>query len=156
MLGRRAEPVLETVRIRTALFGYELAVIGRGHLGPGPGLDIVEASRPPNKYRRLVFDGGALVGAAIFGTGEWVHELSRFVADQAPRDAVEPALRLPSGAPADQLLRQTFAQHCPLCAAELAVRAGTSIGAVIRCGVCNTDLVVRWDGRRGRLEIATP
>jgi len=156
MLDRRAAPVLEAVRLRTIVFGHDLAVIGRGHLPAGGNVTVVEHHDTPDVHRRLVFDGGVLVGAIVFGTGETVHELSRMVAEKAARDAVEAALAPATAEPAPDRLPTTFARHCPICAAELVVHHGTRSGAVLRCHVCNTDLVVRWDGERGWLEIGRP
>jgi NAD(P)H-nitrite reductase large subunit len=152
MLDRKAEPAMEAVRVRTAIFGRDLAVIGRGHLAAQGGVTAEEHHDEPSVFRRLVFDEDLLVGAVVFGTGESVHELSRLVAAHAPRHLVQSTLGLAAPGPAPELLPETFARHCPICAAELVVRGGTAAGAVIRCQVCSTDLVVRWDGRRGWLD----
>jgi len=156
MLGTRAEPVFDAVRLRTIIFGQDLAVIGRGHLAAGDQTHVLELHEEPGIYRRLVFEGSALVGAIIFGTGETVHELNRLVAEKASRDEVEATLALAVGDAETALLPTTFARHCPICAAELVVHHGTRAGAVLRCAACNTDLVVRWDGERGWLEIRRP
>jgi NAD(P)H-nitrite reductase large subunit len=107
-------------------------------------------------YRRLVFEDGRLIGAIVFGTGESVHELNRLVAERAPRGVVEARLGLSAEAPPKGALADTFASHCPICAAELVVYRGTQTGAVLQCSVCSTDLVVHWDGHRGWLEIGHP
>jgi len=156
MLGTRAEPVFEAVRLRTVIFGQDLAVIGRGHLAPGGNTDAVELHGERDIYRRLVFEGGVLVGAIVFGTGESVHELNRLVAEKASRQEVEATLAVTTTDARTDLLPTTFARHCPICAAELVVHHGTRAGAVLACGACNTDLVVRWDGERGWLEIRRP
>jgi len=153
MLGRPAEAAPEAVRVRTTVFGHDLAVIGRGNLPKSDDVQIVERRGEPNTYRRLVFEKGVLVGAIVFGTGENVHELNRLVAERAARDVVESTLSGQAKPDAENLLPQTFAQHCPICAAELVVHYGTPIGSLVCCAACNTDLVVRWDGRRGWLEI---
>ncbi len=153
MLGHRAEPVFEAVRLRTVLFGHDLAVVGQGHLAPGGHVEAVELHDEPGIYRRLVFEGDALVGAIVFGTGETVHELNRLVAEKASRDEVEATLAVAATDAGADLLPTTFARHCPICAAELVVHHGTRAGAVLRCGACNTDLVVRWDGEHGWFEI---
>ena len=156
MLGHQAAPTLEAVRIRTILFGHDLAVIGRGHLPESDTVKALEFREDPALYRRLVFENGALVGAIVFGTGETVHELNRMVAQKAPRDTVEGRLGLAPAAPAVDRLPSTFARHCPICAAELVVHHGTRAGAVLRCHACNTDLVVRWDGEHGWLDVDQP
>ncbi len=153
MLDRKAEPAAEAVRVRTVLFGQDLAVIGRGHLSAQGSVTAEEHHDGPSVFRRLVFDDDLLVGAVVFGTGESVHELSRLVAERAPRRLVESTLGLAAPGAAPELLPETFARHCPICAAELVVRGGTAAGTVIRCQVCSTDLVVRWDGRRGWLDL---
>jgi len=78
------------------------------------------------------------------------------VAEKAPRSEAESALAMATTASKTEVLPTTFARHCPICAAELVVHHGTRAGAVLRCGVCNTDLVVRWDGERGWLETRRP
>jgi len=156
MLGTRAEPVFEAVRLRTIVFGQDLAVIGRGHLAAGGDVGVIELHDEPGVYRRLVFEADVLAGAIVFGTGETVHELNRLVAEKASRGEVEATLALGSPDAKTDLLPTTFARHCPICAAELVVHHGTRTGAVLRCGACNTDLVVRWDGERGWLEIKRP
>ncbi len=156
MLGARSEHVFEAVRLRTIVFGQDLAVIGRGHLAPAGDSQALELHDEPNVYRRLVFEKDVLVGAIVFGTGETVHELNRLVAEKTPRSEVESTLALTTADSKTDLLPTTFARHCPICAAELVVHHGTRPGAVLRCGVCNTDLVVRWDGERGWLEIRRP
>jgi nitrite reductase (NADH) large subunit len=155
MLGRPAEAAAEAIRVRTAVFGHDLAVIGRGNLQEKQAADIevVERRGQPGVYRRLVFDKGLLVGAIVFGTGESVHELNQLVAEKAPRAAVNDAIAVDVPAPAEGFLPQTFAQHCPICASELSIHQGARVGSAICCAACNTDLVVRWDGRRGWLEI---
>jgi NAD(P)H-nitrite reductase large subunit len=82
MLGRKTEPALEAMRIRTTLFGVDLAVIGRGHLAEGDTVQVVELRQEGGGWRRMVFDGGLLVGAIVFGTGDSVHELNRLVAEK--------------------------------------------------------------------------
>jgi NAD(P)H-nitrite reductase large subunit len=156
MLDRKAEPAMEAVRVRTILFGQDLAVIGRGHLSAQGAVTALEYRDGPSVFRRLVFDDDLLVGAVVFGTGESVHELNRLAAERAPRHLVESTLGLAAPGAAPELLPETFARHCPICAAELVVRGGTAAGAVIRCQVCSTDLVVRWDGRRGWLDLRRP
>lgn len=156
MLGHRAAPALEAVRIRTMIFGHDLAVIGRGHLDEGGDIAATEQREPPSVFRRLVYEKGLLVGAIVFGTGETVHELNRLVAERAPRDAVEVRLGLAQAPEGADRLPRTFAGHCPICAAELVVHHGTQAGAVLTCHVCNTDLVVCWDGQRGWLDVGRP
>jgi len=156
MLDRKAEPAMEAVRVRTILFGRDLAVIGRGHLSAQGAVTALEYRDGPSVFRRLVFDDDLLVGAIVFGTGESVHELNRLAAERAPRHLVESTLGLAAPGAPPELLPETFARHCPICAAELVVRGGTAAGAVIRCQVCSTDLVVRWDGRRGWLDLRRP
>jgi len=156
MLDRKAEPAMEAVRLRTSLFGRELAVIGRGHLAAGGGIAALDLPRGPDVFRRLVFENDRLVGAVVFGTGESVHELNRLVATRSPRQRAMEALGLaeePSGRGATPT---TFARHCPICAAELIVHQGTPPDSVVRCPTCSTDLVVRWDGERMWLDIRRP
>lgn len=156
MLDTRAEPAPEAVRVRTMVFGHDLAVIGRGHLPEGGTVTVLSRHEEPDVHRRLVFEDDLLVGAIVLGTGETVHELNRLVAEKASRDVVETSLALGIADSAPDLLPSTFARHCPICAAELVVHHGTRAGSVLRCHVCNTDLVVRWDGERGWLEIRRP
>jgi len=157
MLGRPTEPPREAVRLRTSLFGYDVAVLGQGHLPAGGEVEAEGRHEPPDVYRRLVYRGGRLVGAIVLGTGETVAELNALVAEGAGRGEVETALALPAPADADaDRVTSTFARHCPICAAELVVHRGTAAGARLRCQACNTDLVVRWDGRRGWVEILEP
>ncbi|MBE3100253.1 MAG: NAD(P)/FAD-dependent oxidoreductase [Planctomycetes bacterium] len=156
MLGRTAEPALEAVRLRTALFGRDLAVIGRGHLPEGGGITAIELRDGPEIFRRLVFHRDMLIGAVVFGTGESVHELNRLVAEQALRQRVAAVLELAEPQPGPGHMPTTLARHCPICAAELIVRHGTAADTVIRCQVCSTDLVVRWDGQRLWLDISRP
>jgi len=153
MLGRKAEAALEAVRIRTAVFGVDLAVIGRGHLPAGGDVAALDMQDEPQVFRRLVFEKDLLVGAVVFGTGEFVHELNRLVAQRAPREVVETTLRISPEPPVENVLQKTFAQHCPICAAELVMHRGTPIGSRLRCSACNTDLEITWDGRRVRLEV---
>jgi NADPH-dependent 2,4-dienoyl-CoA reductase/sulfur reductase-like enzyme len=77
--GVEAVPTLAAgaIRMRTEVFGHELAVLGAGHLPDGPDTESVllpAAGRPcsrgnlsiqggPETYQRLVFRGGRLVGA---------------------------------------------------------------------------------------------
>jgi nitrite reductase (NADH) large subunit len=157
MLGQKADPTLEAVRLRAVLFGHDLAVIGRGHLPTEGAITAVELREEPSIYRRLVFEDNALVGAIVFGTGESVHELNRMVAQHTPRENVEATLRLGPAVPGGpEVLPKTFARHCPICAAELVIHCGTRAGTVVRCEVCNTDLMVRWDGHRGWLDVGRP
>jgi nitrite reductase (NADH) large subunit len=156
MLGQKGEPVLEAMRIRTEIFGVDLAVIGRGHLGEGGHIQVLELEEEGDIFRRLVFDEGLLVGAVVFGTGETVHELNRLVAERTPREEVEAALGLTASGPDSGAVSETFARHCPICAAELVVHKGTRVGAIVPCQACNTDLLVRWDGRRGWLDLWRP
>ena len=156
MLGQKAAPTQEAVRLRTTVFGVDLAVIGSGHLPAGGEITATEARDGPGVFRRLVFRNDLVVGAVVFGTGDWVHELNRLVAQRAPREQVERDLGILPEPPEDNVLRKTFAQHCPICAAELVVHRGTAVGATVRCTACNTSLVVTWDGRRVGLEIPEP
>jgi NAD(P)H-nitrite reductase large subunit len=156
MLGQKGEPVLEAMRIRTEIFGVDLAVIGRGHLGEGGHIQVLELEEEGDIFRRLVFDEGLLVGAVVFGTGETVHELNRMVAERTPREEVEAALGLTASGSDSGAVSETFARHCPICAAELVVHKGTRVGAIVPCQACNTDLLVRWDGRRGWLDLWRP
>ena len=156
LLGRTAEPALEAMRLRTTLFGRDLAVIGRGHLPQGGGMTAIELRDGPEIFRRLVFHRDRLIGAVVFGTGESVHELNRLVAEQAMRQRVVAVLELAEPQPGPAHMPATLARHCPICAAELIVRHGTAADTVIRCEVCSTDLVVRWDGQRMWLDISRP
>lgn len=156
MLDRRAEPALEAMRLRTALFGRDLAVIGRGHLPAGGSVAAVEMPDGPEVFRRLVFQDDALVGAVVFGTGESVHELNRLVAERAGRRRVALALGLQEAQPAPGPMPTTQARHCPICAAEIVIHYGTAAGAAIRCPACSTDLVVRWDGQNMWLDVSRP
>jgi NAD(P)H-nitrite reductase large subunit len=143
------------LRLRAEIFGCELAVLGQGHLSDGGQVETIRlrAAGGPEAYHRLVFRAGRLVGATVFGTGEYVAELERLILAGAGRAEVERAI-----APAAQALRlpQTFAQHCPICAAELVVHHGTAAGTRIRCEACGTELVVRWDDQRLWLELNLP
>jgi nitrite reductase (NADH) large subunit len=156
MLDRTAEPALEAMRLRTALFGRDLAVIGRGHLPQGGGISAIELRDGPEIFRRLVFHRDRLIGAVVFGTGESVHELNRLVAERAMRQRVAAVLELAEPQPGPDHIPATLARHCPICAAERIVRHGTAADTVIRCEVCSTDLVVRWDGQRMWLDISRP
>jgi len=156
MLGRPVEPPHEALRVRTTVFGHDLAVIGQGHLPAGGDVDVEPRHEPPDVYRRLVYRDDRLVGALVLGTGETVPELNRLVAEQADRDRVKAVLRPLAEAEAGDRIPMTFARHCPICAAELVVHGGTRVGSRIRCPACNTDLAVRWDGRRGWVEIVRP
>jgi len=156
MLGRPVEPPREAVRIRTTVLGHDLAVIGQGHLPDADDVQVEARHEAPDIYRRLVYRGGRLAGALVLGTGETVAELNRLVAEGADRDHVEALLHPSSEAGKGDRIPSTFARHCPICAAELVVHAGTRAGARLRCPACNTDLVVCWDGRRGWLEISRP
>ncbi len=156
MLGHTVDPVLEAMRIRTTIFGNDLAVIGRGHLPAGGDIAVVELPEEGGAFRRLVFDEERLAGAIVFGTGETVHELNRLVVESATRGEVEAALGLTAPGPEPDVVAETFARHCPICAAELVVRRRTRVGAVVACQICNTELVVRWDGRRGWLDLWRP
>jgi NAD(P)H-nitrite reductase large subunit len=133
-----------------------LAVIGRGHLPQGGGMTAIELRDGPEIFRRLVFHRDRLIGAIVFGTGESVHELNRLVAEQALRQRVAAVLELAEPQPGPAHMPATLARHCPICAAELIVRHGTAADTVIRCEVCSTDLVVRWDGQRLWLDISRP
>jgi len=143
------------IRMRTEVFGYELAVLGAGHLPDGPDTEsvLLPAAGPSKTHQRLVFRGGRLVGATVFAAGERVPELDRLVASGADRAAVERAI-----GPAEPLtpggIPQTFARHCPICSAELVVHHGTPPGRRFRCEACNTELVVRWDSERMWLEVS--
>jgi len=169
--GVMAAPPLAAgaIRMRTEVFGHELAVLGAGHLPDGPDTESVflpAAGGPcsrgnlslqggPETYQRLVFRGGRLVGATVFAAGERVPELDRLVTSGADRAAVERAIgpaepQTPGGIP------QTFARHCPICAAELVVHHGTPPGRRFRCEACNTELVVRWDSERMWIEVCLP
>lgn len=179
MLGRSADPVPDVLRLRTVLFGQDLAVLGRGHLPEGPGIDAMTihgrpgpaerreaAARDPEDwpdvpfpprnqaqvYRRLVFDQGRLVGAVLVGPAEWYPQITRLMAEEASREAVEQALGLSDRQTGVGIVPQAFAWHCPICAAELAVPRGTAIGATMACRACNTQLRVRWSGDRGWVE----
>jgi len=156
MLGRTVEPAMEAVRLRTALFGRELAVIGRGHLPEGGNVTALELPHGPDVFRRLVFQDDRLVGAIVFGTGESVHELNRLVALRPLRASALGTLGLAEEPPGPGLMPTTLARHCPICAAELVVRQGTAADSVLRCPTCNTNLVVRWDGERMWLDIGRP
>jgi nitrite reductase (NADH) large subunit len=156
MLGRQADPAMEAVRLRTALFGRDLAVVGRGHLPAGGNVAVLELRDGPDIFRRLVFQDDRLVGAIVFGTGESVHELNRLVAERAPRPRATAVLGLAEVQAGPGPLPTTLARHCPICAAELIVRHGTPPGTPIHCEVCSTDLVVRWDGERMWLDISRP
>ncbi|HUW99358.1 MAG TPA: FAD-dependent oxidoreductase [Phycisphaerae bacterium] len=160
-------PAAGAVRLRTEIFGCELAVIGQGHLANGGEVESVrlrDAGGPssrenlslqggPETYHRLVFRAGRIIGATVIGTGEWVPHLERLVAADADRAEVERTLTPAAGA---LRLPQTFARHCPICAAELVVHHGTPAGARIRCEACSTDLVVCWDAERMWLEVNLP
>jgi len=156
MLGHPAEPPPEAVRVRTTVFGHDLAVIGQGHVPASEDVDAEPHQKPPNVFRRLVYRNDRLIGAIVLGTGETVPELNRLVAEQADRREVEATLRPSAEAGGGSLIPVTFACHCPICAAELAIHRGTRAGAVIRCQGCSTDLVVCWDRRRGWVEVSRP
>jgi NAD(P)H-nitrite reductase large subunit len=158
MLDRHAEPPREAVRIRTNVFGSDLVVLGQGHLPAGGDVEVDDRPEGPDIYRRLVYRRDRLVGALVLGTGETVAELNALVTEEADRDTVEAALSAPAESDADAADRvpSTFARHCPICAAELVVHRGTAAGAVLTCPACNTDLIVRWDGRGGWIEILRP
>ena len=156
MLDRTAEPAMEAVRLRTSLFGRELAVIGRGHLPEAGNISALELPQGPDVFRRLVFQDGHLVGAVVFGTGESVHELNRLVALRSPRDRVMETLGLAEEPSGHGPMPTTLARHCPICAAELIVPHGTAAGAIVCCPTCSTDLVVHWDGERMWLDIRRP
>jgi NAD(P)H-nitrite reductase large subunit len=150
-----ATPAAGAIRMRTEVFGHELAVLGAGHLPDGPDTEsvLLPAAGRPETYQRLVFRGGRLVGATVFAAGERVPELDRLVTSGADRAAVERAIgpaepQTPSGIP------QTFARHCPICAAELVIHHGTPPGRRFRCEACNTELVVRWDSERMWIEVS--
>ena len=157
------------IRMRTEVFGHELAVLGAGHLPDGPDTESVllpSACRPcsrgnlslqsePETYQRLVFRGGRLVGATLFAASERVPELDRLVTSGADRAAVERAIG-PAELQTAGGIPQTFARHCPICAAELVVHHGTPPGKRFRCEACNTELVVRWDSERMWLEVSRP
>jgi hypothetical protein len=163
------------IRMRTEIFGRELAVIGAGHLPDGQGVESVllpsaggsppwhgygscrgrQATRrgEPETYHRLVFRDGRIVGATAFAAGERVPELDRLVASGADRAQVERAIgpaepETPGGIP------QTFARHCPICSAELVVHHGTPPGTQFRCEACNTELVVCWDSEQMWIEVS--
>jgi len=145
------------VRMRTNVFGREITVIGAGHLPEGEGREAVQLQGPPDTYRRLVFERGRLVGATILGTGESVPELDRLVAEGAAREEVETAIEPAEAAPGDAARTpQTFARHCPICAAELVIRCGAPAGSQIRCRACSTSLVIQWDGESLWLEVSRP
>jgi len=179
MLGRHVDGVPDVLRLRTVLFGRDLAVLGRGHLPEGNGVEAITvhgpvggAARPgagahdPDAwpgphfarvdqgqvYRRLVFDRGRLVGAVLLGPADWYAQVTRLIADQASREVVERTLGLAGGPKGVGAVPQAFAWHCPICAAELAVPRGTAIGATMACRACNTQLRVRWEGDRGWVE----
>jgi nitrite reductase (NADH) large subunit len=156
LLGRKVEPVLEAVRLRTTLFGVDLAVLGSGHLPAGGPIEVLALEEEDGVFRRLVFDEGLLAGAIVYGTGETVHELNRLVARRTPREEVEATLGLAAGEPQAGTVPETFARHCPICAAELVIRRGTRVGATLTCQACSTDLVIRWDGHRGGLDLWRP
>ena len=157
------------IRMRTEVFGHELAVIGAGHLPNGPDTESVllpAAGGPcsrgnlslqgePETYQRLVFQGGRLVGATVFAAGERVPELDRLVTSGADRAAVERAIG-PAEPQTAGGIPQTFARHCPICSAELVVHHGTPPGRRFRCEACNTELVVRWDSERMWIEVSRP
>jgi NAD(P)H-nitrite reductase large subunit len=154
MLDQKATPAMEAVRVRATVFGRDLAVIGQGHLEARDHITTVELDEPPETHRRLVFEDDLLVGAIVFGTGESVHEINRLVAERAPRSQVERTLGLGFHPAASQVLAETFARHCPICASELVVHHGTAAGSIVRCHTCNTNLVVRWEQGRGWLDIS--
>jgi NAD(P)H-nitrite reductase large subunit len=156
MLDWPTDPPREAVRIRTTVFGLDVAVIGQGHLPTGGTVEADGRHEAPDVYRRLVYRDGRLVGAIVLGTGETVAELNALVAAQAERSHVEAALAAPAEADDADRVPSTFARHCPICAAELVVHRGTRAGSRIQCPACNTDLVVRWDGRGGWVEIVRP
>ncbi len=156
MLDRGGEPLFDVLRLRTTVFGRELAVIGAGHLPEGDDVGAMVLRDGPDVFRRLVFKDGRLAGAIIFGTGQHVFELSRMVAEGVARETVEAALGPVRSDRRTDLRVETFACHCPICAAELVVHRGTPVGATLRCRACSTDLVVSWDGRRGWLEVVQP
>ena len=156
MLDRTAEPAMEAMRLRTAVFGRELAVIGRGHLPEGGNITALSLPQGPDVFRRLVFQDNRLVGAVVFGTGESVHELNRLVALRSPRESVMETLGLAEEPPGQGLTPTTFARHCPICAAELIVRQGTPADSILNCPTCSTNLVVRWDGDRMWLDVRRP
>jgi hypothetical protein len=157
--GLEAAPAVApgAIRMRTEIFGHELAVLGAGHLPDGPDTESVflPAAGGPETYQRLVFRGGRLVGATVFAAGERVPELDRLVTSGADRAAVERAIG-PAEPPTPGGIPQTFARHCPICSAELVVHHGTPPGKRFRCEACNTELVVRWDSERMWLEVSRP
>jgi len=169
--GLEAAPAVAAgaIRMRTEVFGHELAVLGAGHLPDGPDTESVllpTAGGPcsrgnlsiqggPETYQRLVFQGGRLVGATVFAAGERVPELDRLVASGADRAAVERAIG-PAEPQTAGGIPQTFARHCPICSAELVVHHGTPPGRRFRCEACNTELVVRWNSERMWLEVSRP
>jgi hypothetical protein len=155
------------IRMRTEIFGRELAVIGAGHLPDGQGIESVllpSAGGPcsrgnlplrggPETYHRLVFRGGRIVGATAFAAGERVPELDRLVASGADRAQVERAIG-PAEPETPGDIPQTFARHCPICSAELVVHHGTPPGTRFRCEACNTELVVCWDSEQMWIEVS--
>ena len=156
MMDRQADLAPDAIRLRGTVFGRELAVIGDGHLAEGGEVAALDVRDQPDVYRRLVFRAGRLVGAIVLGSGEPVQPLNRMVTARLPRRAIEAALGRPPSERTAELLPMTFAQHCPICAAELVVYQGTRIGELTHCRTCNTDLVVRWNGQRGWLEVIPP
>jgi nitrite reductase (NADH) large subunit len=156
MLGQKVSPMLEAMRIRTTLFGVDLAVIGRGHLPAGGSIEVKEIEEKEGAFRRLVYDEGVLVGAIVYGTGDTVHELNRLVAIKASRRNVELTLGLKFEFNSKDAVPETFAHHCPVCAAELVVRKGTLVGSLIQCQACETDLVVHWNGYSAWLDLWRP
>jgi len=183
ILGRPVDAVPDVLRLRTVLFGRDLAVLGRGHLAEGDGIEAIVvhgrvgadgmtgsgaadpdawpgAAPAPHEqvqvYRRLVFDRGRFVGAVLVGPADWYAQVTRLLAERARRAEGEGARGLAGGRPQDgfTVVPQAFAWHCPICAAELAVPRGTAVGSTIRCRACNARLSVRWEGDRGWIEAA--
>jgi nitrite reductase (NADH) large subunit len=154
MMDRASAPSLEAVRIRTTVFGHDLAVLGHGQAPESDRIRVVCQSDGPHVHWRMVFDDGLLVGAIVFGTGETVHELNRLVAERAPRHLVEQTLGSKAQGVEPPALPTTLARHCPICAAELVMHEGTRAGTLMVCSVCNTRLEIQWDGRQGWLDVA--
>ncbi len=152
MLDRDPQPGTDVLRVRTTVFGYDLAVLGAGARHATGDVVSTERRTSEGAFQRLLFEQRRLSGAVVFGTGRGVHELAQLVADGASREAAEAVLGEPA-ADAAGGIPHPLARHCPICAAELVVHAGTQSGTVLRCHACGTDLVIRWDGTHGRLDV---
>lgn len=150
MLDRRTAVRGFAASLKTQVCGANLAVIGRGQLAEVDPSVQVEANRSGHGYRRLVFQGGMLVGAILIGDTSHAELIEDHVRRGTLREDMEESL-LPALLAEEPRLTKPLDTTCPICTDRVHLPAGVPVGREFRCDSCRTKLKLSYS--EGRLAV---